>query len=196
MPTSRMRDMSRRWALSNQQQVAMLHRSARNSDTIASGTEKLIPFETSAKQKHEATANRPLKNLSTPALLRSIMLSQVFARPRIASIGMKVMNRIAKSKQPLLDPDRNWLLNRLLRATVYDQFCGGWQRNQIAGTLDAVKRCGYAGVILQYAREVVAHDLANSSPEVDISAQQITQWHEGNLRTLSMVGPGDYMAVK
>ena len=124
------------------------------------------------------------------------MLSEVFARPWIASIGMKVLKRLTTSRQPFLDPDRNWVLNRLLKTTIYDHFCGGWQRHQIQGCLNRVKSVGYAGVILQYAREIVAHDLAESSTVVDISAQQIQQWHEGNLQTLSMLGAGDYMAIK
>lgn len=196
MPSAKSTKIPLRLGRPRHEQAARLHCSARNSNTATSSTEKLVPFEIPGRAAPHPAANRPLKNMSTPALLRSIILSQVFARPKIASLGMKMMNRIAKSRQPFLDPDRNPVLSRILRATVYDHFCGGWKRNQIVNTLDNVKRCGYTGVILQYAREVVAHDLANSDPNVDISAQQIKQWHDGNLRTLSMVGPGDYMAVK
>lgn len=124
------------------------------------------------------------------------MLSEVFARPWIANIGMRVLKRLTTTKNPLLDPDRNWVLNRILRTTLYDHFCGGWQRDQIQGCLNKVKSIGYAGVILQYAREIVAHDRAESSSAVDISAQQIKKWHEGNMQTLSMLGAGDYMAIK
>lgn len=109
---------------------------------------------------------------------------------------MKVLKRLTTTRQPFFDPDRNWVLNRILRATLYDHFCGGWKRDQIQGCLNQVKSVGYAGVILQYAREIVAHDLAESSSVVDISAQQIQQWHEGNMQTLSMLGAGDYMAIK
>jgi proline dehydrogenase len=124
------------------------------------------------------------------------MLSQIFARPWLANSGMKLLKRVAESRQPFLDPDRNPVLNKILRATLYDHFCGGWERDQILNCIKSVKNVGYAGVILNYAREIVAHDLAASSSTVDISAQQIQQWHEGNLQTLSMLGPGDYVGIK
>lgn len=178
-------------------QARALHQSSRSdAGATTASTEKLIPFDTIPVATPPGTPARPLKSLSTSALLRSIMLSQVFARPWVASMGMKVLKRLTTSRQPFLDPDRNWVLNRVLRATLYDHFCGGWQRDQIQSCLNKVKNVGYAGVILQYAREVVAHDLAESSSVVDISKQQIRQWHEGNMQTLSMLGAGDYMAIK
>lgn len=197
LETCLLRSCAGRTTARTSRQARALHQTTR-SDTQAptASAEKLLPFESLPVSMPPCTAARPLKNVSTPALLRSIMLSEVFARPRIATLGMKMLKRLTASRQPFLDPDRNWMLNRVLRATIYDHFCGGWKHDQIQDCLDQIKRVGYSGVILQYAREVVAHDLAESSSAVDVSAQQIQQWHEGNMQTLSMLGAGDYTSVK
>ncbi|USW58591.1 Putative proline dehydrogenase domain, proline oxidase family, FAD-linked oxidoreductase [Septoria linicola] len=167
------------------------------SSTTASSNEDF-----SIRQSVDVTAqpsttpvHRPLKSLPMPALLRSIFLGQLFASPMISNLGLNVLGRLANARSPLLDVDRNRFLNRLLRAVVYNHFCGGANKSEIAPVLDRLKRSGYAGVILQYAREIVTHGRVEDSKE-DVSAQHIQMWLDGNLQTLSCLGKGDYMGLK
>jgi proline dehydrogenase len=60
---------------------------------------------------------------------------------------------------------------------------------------------GFKGVILGYAKEVIV-DPAATREEVAGSGStkstegSIDQWREGNLRSLPMIGNGDFLAVK
>ncbi|KAI1488682.1 FAD-linked oxidoreductase-like protein [Biscogniauxia mediterranea] len=139
----------------------------------------------------------PLQRLTTAALLRTIFLSRLFTSPKLYGFGMNLLQRIINSHQPFLDPDRNWLLNQIVRAVIYNNFCSGAEPVEIRKTLASIKSVGYAGVILTYAREIVARNLADTNPNSDLlSDQQIQQWLDGNMQTLSMIDPGDYLAVK
>ncbi|PPJ55686.1 hypothetical protein CBER1_05874 [Cercospora berteroae] len=140
-------------------------------------------------------SHRPLKSLPLPALLRTIFLGQLFASPALSNMGMGMLSRLASTRSALLDPDRNIILNKVLRALVYNHFCAGNEQREIVPVLDRLKASGYAGVILQYAREIVAHGAAESS-KVDVSSQHIQMWLEGNLKTLSCLSKGDYMGMK
>ncbi|KAL1606124.1 hypothetical protein SLS59_003249 [Nothophoma quercina] len=90
----------------------------------------------------------------------------------------------------------NWLLSRALRAVIYDHFRAGHESSEIRRTIAGIKSVGYKGVILNYAREIIAHDLADTHPLTDISAEHIQQWLDGNLKTLSVIGRGDYIGIK
>ncbi|KAI5920643.1 FAD-linked oxidoreductase-like protein [Camillea tinctor] len=139
----------------------------------------------------------PLQRLTTAALLRTIFLSRLFTSPKLSSFGLKLLQGITNSHQPFLDPDRNWLLNRILRAVIYNNFCSGAEPLEIRRTLASIKNVGYAGVILTYAREIVVNHLGEDNLDSDqVAAQQIQQWLDGNMQTLSMIDPGDYLAIK
>lgn len=113
------------------------------------------------------------------------------------------MGIIATSKSPLLNPDRNLPLNKILRWTVYSQFCAGVNRDEVLKTVAEVKKMGFQGIILGYSKEIVLdHDEMLSTDESgtyqysDKCYQVIEDWKEGTLETLRMVGPGDFLGVK
>lgn len=124
------------------------------------------------------------------------MLSRIFASPALSRFCLGAMEWVANSRQPLLDPDRNRALNYVLRILIYNQFCAGTKPQEIRDAVRYVKSMGFAGVILTYAREIVAHGLAESDPTVDISAKQVQEWLDGNLTTLACLEEGDYLAIK
>ncbi|KAI1503173.1 proline dehydrogenase [Biscogniauxia marginata] len=160
---------------------------------------KLAPLNNGSAESIRSAVTTPvwpLQRLSTAALLRTIFLSRLFANPNLSRFGINILQMLAGSRNPLLDPDRNWLLNRILRAVIYNHFCAGAEPSEICKTVASIKGVGYAGVILNYAREIIAHELAESDPNVNISAQQIQHWLDGNLQTLSMIGRGDYIGIK
>jgi hypothetical protein len=109
---------------------------------------------------------------------------------------MSFLRKIANSRASVLDPDKNWLLTKILRASIYDQFCAGTTRSEIEGCVAGIKQMGYTGVILNYAREIVAHDQGRVASENDLSSEHIKQWLDGNMRTLGMLAKGDYLGIK
>ncbi|KAF3385346.1 hypothetical protein F1880_003010 [Penicillium rolfsii] len=126
------------------------------------------------------------------------MSSKLFLKP-----ALEILNIVTNSKSALLNPDRNPLLNKLLRWTVYDHFCAGTTREEVSKTVAEIKRIGYQGVILGYSREIVldptqklAHDDAGSATYSEKCYELIEEWKNGTLETLRMVGPGDFLAVK
>ncbi|OQE86016.1 hypothetical protein PENNAL_c0022G05852 [Penicillium nalgiovense] len=148
--------------------------------------------------KVSSMARMPTKLLLRSLLLTSLMTSKLFLRPALAFMGI-----IATSKSPLLNPDRNLPLNKILRWTVYSQFCAGVNRDEVLKTVAEVKKMGFQGIILGYSKEIVLdHDEMLSTDESgtyqysDKCYQVIEDWKEGTLETLRMVGPGDFLGVK
>lgn len=66
----------------------------------------------------------------------------------------------------------------------------------VGRTIAGIKSVGYKGVILNYAREIIAHDLDNTQSLNDVANEHIQQWLDGNLKTLSVIGQGDYIGLK
>lgn len=131
-----------------------------------------------------------------------------------------MMKTIADSKKSAwLDPSRSRILNYLLRISIYGQFCAGATEDEVRRTVSEMKAMGFTGVILGYARDAVVipqkgkgktmakvEDRSSTSlkPGCELTHEHIVlsqdamvdAWKEGNLRTLRMIGEGDYLAIK
>ncbi|CAK4034578.1 Hypothetical predicted protein [Lecanosticta acicola] len=150
----------------------------------------MTPAQTAPPQR------RPLASMPTKTLLRGYLLGQIFARPALMNLGIMVMQKISSSKSLLLDPDRNWLLERAIRYSVFNQFCAGSNKREVKGTVTGLKQQGFSGVILCYAKELAPEELAESRPDAALVEKHVSQWLDGNNKTLQMLGSGDYMAIK
>lgn len=110
------------------------------------------------------------------------------------------MERLARSQSAFSDVDRNPFLRAIVRPLFYKQFCAGRNRQEIRETIDSVKRMGYTGVILCYAREITVdkEDTKTTQPEVsdDSIVKNINAWRDGNMETLEAVNEGDYIGIK
>ncbi|KAE8377066.1 FAD-linked oxidoreductase-like protein [Aspergillus bertholletiae] len=152
---------------------------------------------------HSSPAQKkaPLSNLPTKTLLRSLFLTTAMASPLLKP-SIAALKYVVDSKSPLLSPSKNPIMNYILRATIYDQFCAGVNEKEVRKTVQDMKSLGFKGVILGYGRECVAKiDAAGSHVEESKNAQAIEdravdEWKEGNLQTLRMVDKGDYMNIK
>ncbi|OLN96027.1 putative proline dehydrogenase, mitochondrial 1 [Colletotrichum chlorophyti] len=170
-----------------------LQGAARNVSTTVTKTQTYPPSPSNKRP--------PLSRLSTPTLLRSLFLTSFMSYGFLMKPSLAILHFIAKSRMALFNPDRNPVLNRLLRWTIYDHFCAGENLEQVTKTVFEVKRMGYQGVILGYAKEIV---LDTKEEKSDAKAGQyapacyemVDQWKKGNLETLRMVAPGDFLAVK
>jgi hypothetical protein len=142
-----------------------------------------------------------LSIMPTRLLLRSFMITSILASPRLLNVCLPLMTRVAKSKWALLNPDQNRILNALMRALFYNHFCAGNNDDEVRKTIATMKSMGFKGVILGYAKEAIA-DPSASREQVAAAGlaaandRGVDEWRQGNLRTLPMIGSGDFLAVK
>lgn len=114
------------------------------------------------------------------------------------------MSMLAHTTNPVLNPDSNPLLRALLKKTFYAQFCAGEQPAEVARTIKGLKDVGFEGVILGYAKEVVAphgQEGTGSLPkhvaeETKVDMEEIDSWAQGTLMTVLLANRGDYVALK
>lgn len=110
------------------------------------------------------------------------------------------MKFLVNSNSTLLNPAKNSLVNYLLRISIYNHFCAGTNETEVRRTVSDMKGLGFTGVILGYGREVVVNE-SNATGDKDESRNAayeaaVEEWKQGNLRTLKMVGSGDYLGIK
>lgn len=72
---------------------------------------------------------------------------------------------------------------------------------EVARSMADVKRTGYQGVILGYAKEAVLENVEGEIHSGDgkygpSCYKMIEDWKEGTLETLRMLEPGDFLALK
>ncbi|GFF23371.1 putative proline oxidase Put1 [Aspergillus udagawae] len=116
---------------------------------------------------------------------------------------LSMLKYVVDSKSPLLNPSKNPLIGYLLRKTIYNHFCAGTIEAEVRKTVQDMKTLGFKGVILGYARESIAKadENDNNSFQVEksqqaIQDQAVEEWRQGNLRTLKMIGAGDFLGIK
>ncbi|KAL2270721.1 hypothetical protein VTJ83DRAFT_92 [Remersonia thermophila] len=150
-------------------------------------------------------APSPLAVLPLTNVLRSLMTTTVSSSPLLLPPSLAVMSILANTTQPLLNPDENPLLRLLLKNTFYAQFCAGENAAEVRQTVDSLKRIGFGGVILGYAREVVLTeaqraDLASCASDGAAAEEciqnEIRPWAEGTLQTVRLAEAGDFVALK
>jgi proline dehydrogenase len=139
--------------------------------------------------------------MPTPVLLRSLLVTSVLSSPRLVSMTLPLMKRITHSKSWLLNSDGNPLLHTIVRKLLYDHFCAGENDVEVKNTIAMTKAMDYECVILGYAKEPIVRKNANGTEvartvDAEASNEAIKSWRNGNLRTLSMLGSGDFLAVK
>ena len=142
-----------------------------------------------------------LSRLPTKTLVRSLLLTSLMTKPWIMRPSLAILSVLTKSDSLLLSPDRNPVLNQLLRWSIYDQFCAGTSRRDVRRTMAEMKRVGYQGIILGFAKEIVlspsqggAH--ANGVEYSPAFYKMVEEWKDEVLKTLQMIGSEDWLAVK
>ncbi|KAI9695083.1 MAG: hypothetical protein M1820_008945 [Bogoriella megaspora] len=106
---------------------------------------------------------------------------------------------MAYTQSSLLSPDANPMLRAIVKPLLYDQFCAGTNKKEILQTRDTVRRAGFAGVILCYGKEVQnsrSNELRSTGSRYAGQALEVEQWKIGNLKTLDMVGEGDWVGLR
>ena len=158
-----------------------------------SGPKPLRPISPGGKEPHP-----PLSVMPTRMLLRSLMITWILSSPRLVNMTIPILQRISYSPSWFLNPDRNPILHRIVRGIFYDHFCAGENEKEVKETIKGMKKMGFEGVILGYARETLAHTSVDSkatSGSVSIE-EAVERWKKGVLDTLAMQGPGDFLSIK
>lgn len=109
------------------------------------------------------------------------------------------MHRISHSQSWFLNPDRNPILHRLVRGGFYDHFCAGENETQVKETMATMKKMGFEGVILGYARETVIDKSLgfDGTTGTERATEKIVdRWKAGTVQTLAMLGSGDFLGIK
>lgn len=117
--------------------------------------------------------------------------------------ALALLSVLSTSETALLNPDKNIILNKILRWTIYNHFCAGTNREEVSKTVAEVKNIGYQGIILGYSRETVLDQNESTTRDetgsLTYSAKcydMVEEWKKGTLETLRMIGSGDFLAVK
>lgn len=152
----------------------------------------------------EMTTLRPLSCLPLSTLIRSYTITSVSSIPFLLNPSLSLLTFLTRTKNPLLNPDRNPILHFLLKKTFYAQFCAGETPGEVRRTIEGLKHTGYEGVILGHAKEVVlskeeAEGLGASEDDPSqtaINAQEIQQWKQNIIDTVDLSQKGDFVALK
>lgn len=150
-------------------------------------------------------ARTPLSILPLHTVLRSLAVTTISSSPLLLPPSLAIMSLLAHTTSPLLNPDNNPILRRLIKSTFYAQFCAGETAAEVRNTIARLKGLGFSGVILGYAREVVltdaqTKDLASCGLEGDVAEEciksEVVPWADGTLETVRLASEGDYVALK
>ncbi|KAL3442700.1 FAD-linked oxidoreductase-like protein [Aspergillus insuetus] len=143
----------------------------------------------------------PLAVLPTKSLIYSVLFTSVISSPLLKP-ALGLLKYVIDSKSSVIHPSKNPVMRYLLRKTIYNHFCAGENEIEVRRSVQKMKALGFKGVILGYARESVAnmddvkHLPASSNVKQEAWDRAVDEWKDGNIRTLKMIGQGDYMNVK
>lgn len=169
-----------------------------------------------------SSSSSSLANLPLTAVIRSLAITTCTSVPALLGPALGSLSMLANSKSAMLNPDKNGLLNAVLRRTIYSQFCAGETPAEVRRTIADLKTFGYAGVILGYGREVVMdgaetstllaeaqagktggregatmkHEKDGDKTDVEQNQREIHEWKEGTMQTVDLAQEGDFVALK
>ena len=145
-------------------------------------------------------------------LLRSLLIAAVSSHRALLTPSLAILSFFSKPRPALLSVEKNPLLHAIFKSTLYRHFCAGENVGEVKTTIKNIKDMGFRGVILTYAREVVVD--SSTEQEVGVGALEykekgtaelekevafdegIQAWRDGVLETASMLGEGDFLALK
>ncbi|RMJ18156.1 hypothetical protein CDV36_002115 [Fusarium kuroshium] len=197
--------------------------SLRHRASLLSTSQRSITLlRSTAKSQRRNVANKtsllatplppPHSLLPTGMLLRSLLIATVSSHRTLLTPSLAVLSFFSKPRPSLFSVEKNPLLHAIFKSTLYRHFCAGENVGEVKTTIKNIKDMGFRGVILTYAREVVVD--SSTEQEVGVGALEfkekhaaelekeaafdegIQAWRDGVLETASMLGEGDFLALK
>ncbi|KAF4301889.1 putative proline dehydrogenase, mitochondrial [Botryosphaeria dothidea] len=140
-------------------------------------------------------------------LLRSVCINSVSSKPLLLNPALSILSALCKPNRGfLLNVDRNPLLHSILKGTFYKQFCAGETAPEVTATIRHMRKMGFRGTILTYAKETVFDHATNTSHGLGVAStddgggvetcENIAAWAEGTLKTVDLLEEGDQLALK
>ncbi|KAK2810836.1 hypothetical protein FQN50_002659 [Emmonsiellopsis sp. PD_5] len=167
------------------------------------------PYATTNPPAAPLTAHSPPPPLSIfplSKILRSLCVTTISSSPILFTPSLTILSIVAGSKSPLLSPDHNPILKTILRQTLYAQFCAGETPAEVKVSINSLKKLGFRGVILGYAKEIVMDEKeieslgqeasANDEKSLAAAHADISAWKQGTLATVDLADAGDFVAIK
>lgn len=168
--------------------------------TAITPPKQLAPQSNLSLSQFSKPSQPPLSLLPFRVLIRSYLIAALSSPPRLLTPSLRLLSILANSKSSFLNPDRNPVLQYMLRKTIYAHFCAGENLRDVRKTLSGLKRIGYKGVILAHAKEIVLKGVetltAKEKCDDLVAKSDVEAWKQSNLETLDMVEEGDFIAVK
>ncbi|KAG9850558.1 FAD-linked oxidoreductase, partial [Aureobasidium melanogenum] len=134
-------------------------------------------------------SRRTLQTLPTTTLVRSLVVLSATALPaRLLASLIRLTKKhvgIIESVGPL-----RWTFKKLL----YDNFCIGFEENEIRAKTQELRRIGFTGIVLANARE--AQPTTDSHVGSVIGDVQCEEWVNNNLESVQQAEPGDYIGLR
>lgn len=181
-----------------------IHSSSPNSNLATTAPpQEVVESKQTQTQTLPEDEMAPLSVLPLSTILRSLGTTTISSSRLLLPPSLKIMDILANSHSPLLNPDKNLLLRPLIKNTFYAQFCAGERPTEVRTTIQGLKDIGFTGVILGYAKEVVLSKEEKASlkacegPEAEACIRdEIIPWANGTMETVRLACPGDYVALK
>lgn len=177
-------------------------RSVTRSTGGVKSSSKSRPLESpSSVSKSHFSESSPLSIFPYGVLLRSYLIAAVCSSSILLSSILHLLSRLSSSESVLLNPDRNLLLRYVLKKTFYVHFCAGESSNEVTQVVSGLKRMGFSGAILTYAKEISPNRNGPQQLTMGYAANndvrsEIEIWKRGCLKTVRLAGEGDLVALK
>lgn len=156
----------------------------------------LSPVKTRRTQSLSPKNGSPLAKLPLSSVLRSLVILSISSSSLLLKPCIYTLSHLANPRNALLDVAKNPLLNRLVKHTLYRQFNAGENKLEVQQSINDIKRLGYRGVLLGYAKEVLSGHGDTLGLSEEAIRQEIQTWLDGTLQTVDMAQEGDYVALK
>ncbi|KAJ9356773.1 proline oxidase PrnD [Paecilomyces variotii] len=142
------------------------------------------------------TTESPLAVLPLSTVLRSLLILSISSSPILLKPCIRALSALAHPKTPVLDVAKNPALNWIIKNTIYKQFNAGENKVEVQRSIQEMKSLGYRGVLLGYAREVLAGENGGNLVDEKAAREEVDTWLQGTLQTVDMAQEGDFVALK
>ncbi|UZP35075.1 hypothetical protein NXS19_002891 [Fusarium pseudograminearum] len=153
--------------------------SHRRSHTLA----ELRPIQPKIESPAKEATNYPLSILPLGMVIRSFLITSIYSSSVLQDLSLRILWIIAHSDNAFLHPDKNPILNFLLRKSFYAQFCAGETPTQVQQAVlqDDTKGASILGPGVETSHDITA---------------DIIPWANSIIETINMADPGNYVALK
>ncbi|KAL8768057.1 MAG: hypothetical protein Q9209_005600 [Squamulea sp. 1 TL-2023] len=154
------------------------------------------PSDTRVPQPPIAPTLPPLSLLALPTLLRSYLITAISSSPILLTPSLWFLSLLVRSKFPFFQVEHNRFLHYIVKKTIYAQFCAGETPSEVQRTATELRKTGYEGIVLNYAKEIVFDKGAPPENLGSDEAKDVEAWRQGMLKTVGLVSRGDCVALK